>query len=74
MSEKQHELHADIDQVNYNHWKAFLNKQEITNQTTEEEKKKEKHKILIVEDNDSLRNMLIGIFWNFLHGSDSYQW
>lgn len=62
---KQHELHADIDQVNYNHWKAFLNKQEITNQTTEEEKKKEKHKILIVEDNDSLRNMLIGIFETF---------
>ena len=44
---------------------AFLNKQEITNQTTEEEKKKEKHKILIVEDNDSLRNMLIGIFETF---------
>lgn len=52
-----------IDLKEYNQYKAYLDKQEIAMQ--DNENPKEKYKILIVEDNDSLREMLVGIFESF---------
>lgn len=62
---KQEDSDTDIDIENYNHWKVFLNKQEVIAPNTETERKKEKYKILIVEDNDSLRQMLVELFEAF---------
>ena len=58
------DLSTKFDLENYNYWKTILDKQEIADQENED-KKKEKFKILIVEDNASLRNMLVGVFESF---------
>lgn len=57
------ESSTGIDQQEYNQYKAFLDKQEITLQDSDSNK--EKYKILIVEDNELLREMLVGIFETF---------
>lgn len=59
--QKQDDSDTNVDLEGHKHWRTFLDKQEIINQDNID-KRKEKYKILIVEDNDSLRNMLVEIF------------
>lgn len=63
--QKQEDSETNIDIENYNHWKTFLNKQEITDQGIETNENRKTYKILIVEDHDSLRQMLVELFETF---------